>query len=301
MNGPTIGVDLGGTQLRAALVDADGTIVRRIDESTSREGRKPLLDQIVGAVSALKTSETAGACVAVPGPVNTSDGLISEGINVPLRGLPLAALVENRVALPTAVDRDANAALIGEMRYGAGRGLRHVLMLTLGTGVGGSAMVDGALVRGAAGAGGELGHVTLNGDGRPCLGVCRGRGHLEAYASGSAIATDAERVARERPNGGLGRRSAAAGSIDTRDVVELATEGDVDARAILDEAGRFLGFAIEGLANVFNPELVIIGGSVAAAGELLLGPARHVIEERLMGPAALVRITVAHLGGDAGS
>jgi glucokinase len=298
---PTIGVDLGASRMRAGLVAADGSVLRRIEEASRSESRDALLDQILGAVTALRDDAVAGVCVAVPGVVDERDGAISPGINIPLAGVHLGEWLSERIAVPVVTDRDSNAAAVAEAAYGVGKGRANLLLLTLGTGVGGAAIVDGAVMRGAIGAAGELGHFTLDVQGRPCLGVCTGRGHLEAYASGTAIALEAARVAVALPDGDLGCALAGDGALDARTVVQLAEAGPGNARDVIAEAGFYLGVAVESLINVFNPDVVAIGGSVAAAGELLLGPARLVVEERALRPAAdVVELTHVALGGDAG-
>ena len=174
-------------------------------------------------------------------------------------------------------------------------------MLTLGTGVGGGLILDDRLYRGAVGAAAELGHITLDLDGPPCQGTCPGRGHLEAMASGLAADRLACRAATERPDGDLGRAAAGGREVDTRLLVELAGAGPGDARDVLDHVGFHLGVGISDLVNVFNPDLVVVGGGFAEAGELLLAPARAVVAERALLPARdVVQIVEAELGPDAG-
>ena len=176
-----------------------------------------------------------------------------------------------------------------------------MVMLTLGTGVGGGLILDGRLYRGAVGAAGELGHITIDVDGPPCQGSCPGRGHLEALASGTAADALAERLARERPEGDLGRAAAAGRPVDARLAVELAAEGRGDAREVLEQVGSLLGAGIASFVNVFNPEVVVLGGGFARAGDLLFEPARRVVAERALTPAReLVRIVPALLGVEAG-
>jgi len=176
-----------------------------------------------------------------------------------------------------------------------------MVMLTLGTGIGGGLILDGSLYRGSIGAAGELGHITIQVDGPPCQGTCPGRGHLEALASGTAADRLAQEVAVERPEGDLGRAGAAGRTVDARLAVELAAAGPGDAREVLEAIGRYLGEGIASLVNVFNPELVVLGGGFARAGDLLFEPARQVVAERALQPARdLVRIVPALLGVEAG-
>jgi glucokinase len=199
------------------------------------------------------------------------------------------------------IENDANAAALAEHRFGAGRGARHMIMLTLGTGIGGGLILDGSLFRGAIGAAGELGHITLDLDGPPCQGTCPGQGHLEALASGTAADALAARIAAERPDGDLGVASQSGRAVDARVAVELALQGPGDAREVLGRIGTYLGVGIASYVNVFNPELVVIGGGFARAGDLLFEPARRVVAERALAPGReLVRIVPAVLGVEAG-
>jgi glucokinase len=176
-----------------------------------------------------------------------------------------------------------------------------MIMLTLGTGIGGGLILDGELYRGAVGAAGELGHITLELDGPPCQGTCPGRGHLEALASGTATDHLAQKVAAERPDGDLGQAAARGQHVDARLAVDLGAAGPGDAREVLDRVGFVLSTGIASLVNVFNPELVVLGGGFARAGDLLFEPARRVVAERALPPARdIVRIVPALLGPEAG-
>jgi glucokinase len=195
--------------------------------------------------------------------------------------------MSERFGVPVGIDNDANAAAIAEWKVGAGRGTRDMVMLTLGTGIGGGLILDGRPYRGAVGAAAELGHMVVDHDGPPCQGACTGRGHLEAVGSGHA----ASRVARELFGPGA----------DAHRLVRLANEGDGRAREALGDIGRRLGSGIGTLVNIFNPELVVIGGGFAAAGDLLLEPAREVLLREARPPGRdLVRIVRAELGTAAG-
>ena len=164
-----------------------------------------------------------------------------------------------------------------------------MIMLTLGTGIGGGLILDGKLYRGALGAAAELGHITLDADGPPCQGTCPGRGHLEALASGTAADALAERIASERPDGDLGRAAAEGRHVDAQLAVALAQAGPGDARAALEEIGTWLGVGIASFVNIFNPEVVVLGGGFARAGDLLFEPARRVVAERALLPARELR------------
>jgi glucokinase len=263
-----IAVDLGGTKLAAGLVDRDGAVVRRAVEPTDLASEDTVLAQLERVIGALAEGGFAALGVGIPSTIDQRSGRAVTSVNIPL---------------------------------GAARQARHVVMLTLGTGVGGGLILDNRLYRGAVGAAGELGHITLDLNGPACQGACPGRGHLEAMASGLAADRLAERAATEHPEGDLGQAAAGGRDVDPRLLVELAAAGPGDARDVLEHIGFHLGVGISDLVNVFNPEVVVVGGGFAEAGELLLVTARRVVAERALLPAREVAAIVeAELGPDAG-
>jgi glucokinase len=204
-------------------------------------------------------------------------------VNIPLTDVDIAGRLSERFGLPVGVENDANSATFAEWRHGAGRDVDSMVMLTLGTGVGGGAVIEGRLLRGLA----EFGHIVIEHDGAPCQGTCTGRGHLEAYASGTAATAAARR--------------AFGPAADAHRLVRLAREGDEQAVAILREIGRRLGSGIGSLVNVFDPELVVIGGGFSAADDLILDPAREVMRREALEPAKdRVQIVRGALGTAAG-
>ncbi|HYY77498.1 MAG TPA: ROK family protein [Gaiellaceae bacterium] len=296
-----IAVDLGGTKLLAGLVDREGVALRRTVRPTDLSGEDALLDQIEQAIGEVGSDGFGALGVGIPSTIDQRTGRAVSSVNIPLAGVDLREQLHRRFGVPVMIENDANAAALAEHRLGAGRGTRHMVMLTLGTGVGGGLILDGRLYRGAVGAAGELGHITIDVDGPPCQGACPGRGHLEALASGTAADVLVERLARERPDGDLGRAASAGRPVDARLAVELAAEGPGDAREALEQVGLLLGAGIASYVNVFNPELVVLGGGFARAGDLLFEPARRVVAERALTPARdLVRIVPALLGVEAG-
>jgi glucokinase len=296
-----IAVDLGGTKLLAGLVDEDGVVVKRTVRPTARASQEELLTELESSVEEMLEDGVGAIGVGIPSTIDQHAGRAVSSVNIPLAGIDFRDYVSNRFGLPTAIENDANAAALAEHRFGAGKGTRHMVMLTLGTGVGGGLILDGRLYRGSIGAAGELGHITLEVDGPPCQGTCPGRGHLEALASGTAADRLAKELAAERPDGDLGRAAAEGRGVDAVLAVELAAAGPGDAREVLDRIGRYLGEGIASLVNVFNPELVVLGGGFARAGDLLLEPARKVVAEHALTPARdLVRIVPALLGVEAG-
>lgn len=278
-----VGIDLGGTKILAGVVREDGTVERAGERPTPLESQDALLVALDGEVDALLDAGVGAVGFGIPARVDYRTGRSGGAVNIPLGELDFGARMRERLGLPVGVDNDGNAAALAEWRFGAGRGTRDMVMLTLGTGVGGGVVADGRLFRGWA----ELGHVVVEHDGPPCPGDCTGRGHLEALASGQA----ADRLAREAFGEGA----------DARTLVRKAEEGDAHARAILDGIGRRLGSAIGSFVNIFNPEVVVVGGGFARAGELLLAPAREVAAREALSPAgAELRIVRAELGEMAG-
>jgi glucokinase len=296
-----IGVDLGGTKLLAGVIDEDGVVVRRTVRPTDKASEERLLEELEGAITEFMDEEIGAIGVGIPSMIDQRDGRAVASVNVPLTDVDLREHLHTRFGVPAAIENDANAAALAEHRFGAGRGTRHMVMLTLGTGIGGGLILDGRLYRGAVGAAGELGHITLQIDGPPCFGDCPGRGHLEALASGTATDHLADELAAAHPEGDLGGALAEGRDLDARLAVDLAAAAPGDARTLLEQVGTRLGEGIASLVNVFNPEVVVLGGGFARAGELLFEPARRVIAERVLVPARdLVRIVPALLGPEAG-
>jgi glucokinase len=271
-----IGVDLGGTKILAGVIDAGGRVRETVEHPTPTGSQDELLDALVGAVGELRGSGARAVGFGVPSQIDQRAGTTGRAVNIPLADIPFRSVMEQRLGLPVALDNDANVAALAESRVGVAQGVETMVMLTLGTGVGGGIMLDGRLYRGWA----ELGHIVVLEDGPPCGGTCTGRGHLEALCSG--IAADALAVEV------LGPGSTA------RDLVA----GRHEALAIV---GRHLGNGIGSLVNIFNPELVVIGGGFGtAAFELLLPSTREIVRREALWPAGDVPIVVAALGKDAG-
>jgi glucokinase len=282
-----IGVDLGGTKILAGVVDRDGSVERRRELPTPLDSQDELLDGLAEAVEDVLEEDVAALGFGIPSTIDQRSGKAVTSVNIPLADLDLRGAMQERFGLPVGIDNDANAATLAEWAHGAGRGTRHMVMLTLGTGVGGGLILGGKPYRGAVGAGAEFGHMVIDLDGPPCQGACPGRGHLEALASGHAATT----AAREQ----------FGPAVDAHRLVRLANEGDADAVALLAELGHRLGAGIVSLVNIFNPELVVVGGGFSAAGDFLLEPARELVAREALSPAReLVRIVRAELGTAAG-
>jgi glucokinase len=286
--GHAIGVDLGGTKILAGIVARDGSVLRRHERATPQDSQEHVVAALEAAVAELLDESVVAVGFGVPSPIDRTRGVVVRCVNLPLEDAPLRDSMHGRFGLPIGLDNDANAAAIGEWRAGAGRGVDDLVMLTLGTGVGGGVIAGGAPFRGWNGSGAELGHVTIVHDGRPCQGTCTGRGHLEAYVSGSAASVAA--------------REAFGPSADAHRLVRLADEGDPTAKELLDDLARHLGSGMGSFANVFGPQLVVLGGGFGvAAWEHLHDPAEEVLRREALPPMReTVRVAKAELGTAAG-
>ena len=299
-----IGVDIGGTKLIAGAIDERLRVHQRAQRLAPSQGPGAVLDALAETVSEVRAASpvpVAAVGFGIPSLIDQTRGIAVTSVNLPLLDVPFASLMSERIDVPIFVDNDANVALLAEHRGGAARGLRHAAMLTLGTGIGGGLLIDGRIYRGAVGAAAELGHMVIEADGPPCQGNCPNHGCLEALASGTALAREGLRVAHGAPDSGLGRALAAGREITGALITELAHDGDPASRDVIALIGTRLGVGISNLVNIFNPEAVIIGGGVIAAGELLLGPAREVVARRALAPSRdIVRIVRARYGAEAG-
>jgi glucokinase len=221
-------------------------------------------------------------------------------VNLPITDVPIRDLMNERAGVPVYIDNDANVAAFAEFLFGAARGARNAVLLTLGTGIGGGLIIEGKIYRGSIGAGAELGHMVVDKDGPPCQGNCPNHGCIEALASGTALGREGREVAAREPDSALGKALAAGEEIDGAFVTRSAQDGDAAAREVLAKIGTNLGVALSNLANIFNPDVIVIGGGVSAAGELLLEPARQELQTRALPPMNRTPVKVAELGGDAG-
>jgi glucokinase len=286
--GHAIGVDLGGTKILAGVVARDGSVVRRHERPTPQDSEEHVLAELEAAVAELLDASVRAIGFGAPSPIDQARGVVVRCVNLPMEDAPLRDHMRERFGVPVGLDNDANAAAIGEWRAGAGRGEDDIVMLTLGTGVGGGVIAGAKPFRGWNGAGAELGHVVIVADGRPCQGACTGRGHLEAYVSGSAATAAA--------------REAFGPSADAHRLIRLANEGDTKARELLTEIGRHLGSGVGSFVNVFGPQIVVLGGGFGvAAYEYLGAPAEEVLRREALEPMrGTVRLTKAELGTAAG-
>jgi glucokinase len=309
---PVLALDLGGTQVRAAVILADGSRVARHATGTpSTHGAEAVVQACIATLAAARAdapggidADLAGIGVSSPGPVNPWTGVIVSPPNLgpEFHDIPIAARLEKALGLPVYLERDTNVAALGEQAFGAARNVQDFLYVTVSTGVGGAVMVDGHLILGPDGTAGELGHVSIELDGPLC--GCGGYGHLEAISSGVALARDARDAVARGASPFLAARAAASPDgpegLDARDVAEGEDARDEVCERLMDHARRAFAMACAGFVNTFNPELIVIGGSIAEhQGDRLLDPARAEIKRGSFAtPAARVRLVPAALGPD---
>lgn len=300
----TIGVDVGGTKIAAGVVDRAGQIVDEVRVSTPATTAMAVEDGIVTAVRQLADKHAvSGVGVAIAGFVDERRSMLRFAPNLPMTERPLRDLVTAGTGLPVVIENDANAAAWGEFRFGGGQGSSDVVLLTVGTGLGGGIVLGNRLLRGAFGVAGEVGHVRLVPNGLLC--GCGNHGCWEQYASGSALVREARSLARTHPDRGARLLELAGGDatrITGRMVTRAAAEGDAAARELLAEVGRWLGEGIADLADILDPAAVVVGGGVSEAGDLLLQPAREAYAALLSGGEHRphLRIVTAELGNEAG-
>jgi len=298
----TIGVDLGGTKALVGVLDEDRNVLWEDREASTGQTEDELAELLVREVGEARAArpEVAAVGLGIPATIDHDRGVAVSAVNLPIEGLPIRDLASERTGLPVFVDNDANLAALAEHLYGAARGADNAVMLTIGTGIGGGLILGGEVYRGATGAGAELGHTVIEIDGPPCQGNCPGRGCVETLASGTAIGREGREAAEREPDSALGKMAVEGIAIDGRVVTEAALAGDAAARGVFDLVGSRLGVALASFANVFEPEVIVIGGGAIAAGDLLLEPARRELSARALPPMNRTPVLAAELGGDAG-
>jgi glucokinase len=299
-----IGVDVGGTKVAAAKIDGREAVaaVERPTELTSSE---ELVEQIESVVREVieATEEPAAIGIGLPSQIDFATGTVVASVNIPLEGVPLGRQLGERLGgVPVYVDNDANSAALAEAHYVDGGPARNLVMYTLGTGVGGGVVIDGAIFRGSTGLGAELGHAVIQMDGPACPGTCPNRGCLEALCSGLALERDASEFARDHPDSEIGRLLREDGEkVRGKDVVHAAEQGDADARRLLERLGTCLGVGLAGAINTFEPEYIVIGGGLSQGADFFLDRAREEATSRALPALAdRVRIELAQAGARAG-
>jgi glucokinase len=289
-----LGIDIGGTNLVVGNVAADGSVLHAMGtEPTHVEaGATAVVDRLVAlaerAIARTRRevpgAQIVGVGVGAPGPLDTRSGVVLLTPNLGWVNMPLRKIIHDRLGLPTALDNDANCAVLGEWWVGAARGARHAIGITIGTGIGGGLVLDGKLYHGASDVAGEIGHTTIDTEGRRCK--CGNYGCLEAYASGPNIAMRAIEAAEAGAETSLSRLADGdLRKITAQTVYEAAREGDVLALEVVNDTAKFLGTGIANLLNIFNPEVVVVCGGVTLAGDHLFVPLRREVARRAFRPA----------------
>ena len=302
MIGPeTIGVDLGGTKMLVGVL-AETKPLYEQREASKGQTEDELVELLVREIEEAREArpDVAAVGLGIPATIDHDSGVAVAAVNLPLSDLPIRDIVSERTGLPVFVDNDGNVAALAEYLYGAAKGMPHMVMLTVGTGIGGGLILGGEIYRGSTGAGAELGHVVIQVDGPPCQGNCPNHGCVEALASGTALGREGRAAAESSPDSALGKALAEGKEVDGRVVTEAALGGDKTAIEVFELIGSRLGVACSSFANIFQPNAIVVGGGVIAAGDLLLDPARREVRERALNPMNKTPILEATLGNDAG-
>lgn len=298
-----VGLDVGGTRIAAGLVERKGRIVRETRMSTPKGGPFGVVDAIIDAIGDVATgvhpSEIAGIGIGLPAQIDFGRQTVEFCTNLPLGGVDMRGLVMSRVKHPVTIDNDGHTAALGESRFGAAKGARDFLMVTVGTGVGGGVFIDGQPYRGHRGLGGEIGHMVVDLDGPEC--PCGARGHLEAFVARPAIIREGVAAAATFRGSGIMRRAGDSADLITAEVViAAANAGDEAAAEIMGRVGGVLGEALVGLVNLLNPQLVVIGGGIGETCPLVIERASQAIAARALAGRRDARVVAAELGNDAG-
>lgn len=301
-----LGIDLGGTNVAAAVVDKDGTILGKVSLPTPRTGAEAVADQMAAAARAaaekagvsLEQVESVG--IGSPGSIEPDNGIIRYWNNLDFYNVPLASMMAERLHQKIYLENDANAAALGEYAAGAGKGSQSMVAITLGTGIGGGAVLNGKLYTGFNYAGMEAGHTVIVHNGRPC--TCGRYGCFEAYCSATALIKRTREVMEETPDSLLWQLAGSLEGVDGRTPFDAAAQGDAAAGKVIDEYVNYLGCGVANLVNIFQPEVFCIGGGPSAQGETLMAPVRYILnrEDYARNSVRRTRLVRAALGNDAG-
>ncbi len=306
---PVLAVDIGGTKIMTAVFASDGSMqAREVCPTLAGEGASAVVERLCRAIgdimnnNSLEPSQLDGIGIACAGGIDTGRGVVvTPSPNVPgWVNVPLAEIVKKKSGVNTFIINDASAAALGEHRFGAGRGVKNLVLFTLGTGIGGGIIADGKVYLGASGGAGELGHTTIDAGGPEC--GCGNTGCLEMLASGRAVARDAvRRLKKGEKSTLLDMVNGEIEKITAEHVGEAACNGDSLAVAVLEQAAYYLGIGMVNAVNIFNPEMIVLGGGMAELGDIFIGPGRRMVDERTFSiNARAVRIVRAQLGNEAG-
>ena len=305
---PVLAIDIGGTKIISAIISQDGQMLAKERFPTlADEGPQAVIDRIFASVdrllnqSNMKPSQLHSISIAAAGAIDFEKGVVTESPNLPgWHNIALRDIMQEKYELNTFLVNDASAAALGELRFGAGKGVSNLVLLTLGTGIGGGIIIGGELYTGATGGAGEIGHMTVEANGPRC--DCGNIGCLESLASGTAVAKEAiERIKSGGKSSLVEMVKGKVEDITAEKVGVAARSGDPLARDIIDRAAFYLGVGLVSLVNIFNPEMIVLGGGMAKMGDILLEPARKLVRERAFTMLAqAVRIVTAKLGNEAG-
>ena len=304
-----IGIDLGATNIKSLLMDKEGKIlVSDKRPSLGNEGKEKVISQIISSIKTLQKEEVKlgisqflGIGIGSPGPLNVEEGIIYQSPNIPgWQNVPLVRILEGKIHLPVFLENDANAAALGEWWKGAGKGFSYILLLTLGTGIGGGAIINGKVYRGARGCGMELGHMIIKEGGMIC--GCGARGCLEAYASATAVVKRAKAIIKQGHKSYLSQLIKDMDDLTCEDVFKAASKKDELALLIVEETARYLGTGIGNLLNIFNPDVVILAGGMVKAKEVLFNPVEKYTRLNCLKSCwEMVKIVPAKLGENSGA
>jgi len=297
-----LALDIGGTKIFWAVLNDRGmTLEKKTERHTQNSSQEALINQIVqiakSAQSNMKVKEFNYIAIATPGLVDCN-GKVSYAVNLPWLDTPLKEILEKKLGTSVIVENDAKAAALGEFYYGAGTGAKNLLYMTVGTGIGGALVLEGKLYRGSYNIAGEFGHFSIDANGYLC--PCGNRGCLDLYASGTAIAQMAQKQLQSGRKSLLLKYQNRRGTITAKMVINAAKNGDKLSQQIVSDAGRSLGVGIVNLIRVFNPDRIVLGGSIVKAGKLFLDPMKNVINARRFKYATKPAIAVSKLGHKAG-
>ncbi|PKQ37668.1 MAG: glucokinase [Actinobacteria bacterium HGW-Actinobacteria-1] len=298
-----VGVDVGGTRIAAGLVERKGRLIKETKTLTPKNGPFAVVDAIIEliaeTISGTHPSEIAGIGMGLPAQIDFLKQSVEFCTNLPLAGVDVRSLIMSRIRQDVTIDNDGHCAGIGEARFGAAKGIRDFVMITLGTGVGGALFLDGDPYRGSRGLGGEIGHMVIRLDGPPC--PCGGFGHIESYLGRPAIAARGREAARAFSGQAIrDRANGDADAVTAEHVLQAALAGDEIARDILLEAGDILGEALVGIVNLLNPRLIVVGGGIGESADMLVARSAEVIAEKALAGRRDVKVVQAQLGNDAG-
>lgn len=301
-----IGVDIGGTTVKIAIISKQGDLMTKWEIPTNLDNKGENVPNDIWLSIKSKLSELdiekercAGMGVGAPGFIEPETGKVAIAVNIGWKDFQLKEILEQLSGLNVYVDNDANIAALGENWKGSGNQVENMLAVTLGTGVGGGIISNGQIVSGANGTGAEIGHITVEKDGAPCN--CGRNGCLETVTSATGIVRQAEELIAEDKSSNLKKRKEKNGAITTKDIFELANEGDTDSKALLNHVFDVLGYTLATIAIVINPEKIVIGGGVSKAGNALLEPLKQAFEKyTLPRTNEACEFVIAELGNDAG-